>query len=64
MQSRSVLAIALIGAGELAEARGDRMTRQSHGRRALQICRELEMGHYLPRAERLVVEEAAAAVSA
>jgi uncharacterized protein HemY len=64
MQSGSVLAIALIGAGELAEARGDRMTRQSHGRRALRICRDLEMGHYLPRAERLVVEEAAAAVSA
>lgn len=64
MQSRSVLAVALIGAGELAEARGDRTTRQSHGRRALEICRDLGMGHYLARAERLVADEPATAVSA
>jgi tetratricopeptide (TPR) repeat protein len=64
MRSRSVLAVALVGAGELAEARGDRTARQHYGRRALELCRELEIGHYLPRAERLVVAEPLAAVSA
>jgi tetratricopeptide (TPR) repeat protein len=64
MQSQSALAVALIGAGELAESRGDRKTSHTHGRRALDICRGLGMAHYLPRAERLVVAESAEAVSA
>jgi tetratricopeptide (TPR) repeat protein len=64
MQSRSALAIALIGAGELAEAHGDRTAKTTYGRRAADICRDLGMAHYLSRAERLVVAEPAEAVSA
>lgn len=64
MQSRSLLAVALLGAGELAEARGDRTASHTYARRAHEICVDLGMAHYLPRAERLLATEPVTAVSA
>lgn len=64
MHSRSLLGVALLGAGELAEARGDREASRTYARRAQEICAALGMAHYLPRAERLLAGEQATAVSA
>jgi class 3 adenylate cyclase/tetratricopeptide (TPR) repeat protein len=52
--ARSVLAQALIGAGELHAARGDGRTGARQLRQALDICRDLGLGRYQARAERLL----------
>ena len=52
--SRSTLAVATVGAGELAAARGDRRASVRHLERALAIARETRLGRYIPRIERLL----------
>lgn len=51
---RAALAQALLGAGELAAARGDRDTGVRHLQHALALFRDLELGRYQARAERLL----------
>jgi hypothetical protein len=53
MGARSVLGAAALSAAELAAARDDRTTSVRRLERAHSICRELRLGRYLPRIERL-----------
>ena len=52
--ARSSLAVAAIGLGNLALARGERDTATSHLERGLAICRDLGLGRYQRRAEELL----------
>ena len=52
--ARTTLALARLGAAELAAARGDRDTCLRQLEHALSICRDLGLGRYQARAERLL----------
>ncbi len=52
--ARSTLAIARLGAGELAAERGNREAATRQLRQALAICRELRLGRYQQRVEQLL----------
>ncbi|MBI4515334.1 MAG: AAA family ATPase [Deltaproteobacteria bacterium] len=52
--TRSTLALASIGAGELAREQGDHATAARHGQQALALCREVGLVRYRQRAEQLL----------
>jgi class 3 adenylate cyclase/tetratricopeptide (TPR) repeat protein len=56
--ARSPLAIARLGAGELALRRGDRAASARHLHQALTLCRDLGLDRYRPRAEHLLADAA------
>jgi hypothetical protein len=59
--ARSALAAASLAAAELADACNVRILGVEHLERALTICRELRLGRFLARAERLLGSRARAA---
>jgi tetratricopeptide (TPR) repeat protein len=64
IESRPLLALAALGAAELAAARGDTALAERHGRQALGLCRELGYGRYEARAARVLAEASAPAPAA
>lgn len=54
--ARSILARALVGAAEIATARGDHATSAAQLRQALAICQDVRLGRYQTRAERLLAQ--------
>ncbi|HVN83841.1 MAG TPA: adenylate/guanylate cyclase domain-containing protein [Candidatus Binatia bacterium] len=54
--ARSTLALGSLGAGTLALARGDHATAQRQLGRADRLCREVGLGHYLPRVEQALAQ--------
>ena len=61
INSRSTLAAATLGAAEVAAARGDRAASNRHLERGLGIARDMKLGRYVARGERLLAAPAAAA---